>query len=60
MPISEAMVGVAAGLFEDAGTGIDQQHGEVGRRGAGRHVAGILLVAGRVGDDERAAVRREK
>ena len=38
---------------------VDQQHGEIGGRGAGRHVAGVLLVAGRVGDDELALVGRE-
>ena len=34
---------------------VDQDDGEVGGRGAGRHVAGVLLVARRVGDDERCA-----
>ena len=33
---------------------VDQHDGEVGVGGAGRHVAGELLVARRVGDDERA------
>ena len=33
---------------------IDQHDGDIGVRGAGRHVAGILLVAGRIGDDEGA------
>ena len=33
---------------------IDKNDGEIGGRGAGRHVAGVLLVAGRIGDDERA------
>src|SRR5439155_12855693 len=28
--------------------------GEIGGRGAGRHIAGVLLVAGRVGHDELA------
>ena len=53
-------VGVAAGLGEDALARIDQQHGEIGGRGAGRHVAGVLLVAGRVGDDEAALVGGEE
>ena len=39
--------------------GVDQEHGEVGGRGAGRHVARVLLVAGRVGDDEAAPVGGE-
>ena len=52
-------VGMAAGLGDDAVLGVDQKHGEIGRRGAGRHVAGVLDVAGRVGDDEAAAVGGE-
>ncbi len=52
-------VGVAAGLGEDAVLGIDQQHGEIGGRGAGRHVAGVLDVAGGVGDDEAALLGGE-
>ncbi len=52
--------GVAPGLGEDALFGIDQKHGEIGGRGAGRHVARVLLVAGRVGDDEAAAVGGEE
>ena len=52
-------VGVAAGLGEDAVLGIDEEHGEIGGRGAGRHVAGVLHVAGRVGDDEAAALGGE-
>ena len=38
---------------------IDQQHREVGGRGAGHHVARILLVPRRVGDDELALLARE-
>ena len=38
---------------------IDQDHGGVGGAGAGDHVAGVLLVAGRVGDDEFALRRLE-
>ena len=48
------------GLGEDALARIDQQHREIGGRGAGRHVAGVLLVARRIGDDEGAPRRREK
>ena len=46
--------GVSLGLHQDALAGIDQDDGELRVGGAGRHVAGILLVAGRVGDHERA------
>ena len=59
MPSSETMIGMAEGLRQQALARIDQDHREVGVGGAGRHVAGILLVAGRVGDDERARRRRE-
>ena len=47
--------GVAAGLFDDAFAGVDEDDGEVGGGGAGDHVAGVLDVAGGVGDDEFAA-----
>ena len=40
--------------------GVDEQHGEIRCRGAGRHVARILLVAGRIGDDEGARLGREE
>ena len=52
-------VGMAEGLRQQALARVDQDHREVGVGGAGRHVAGVLLVAGRVGDDERARRRRE-
>ena len=60
MPSIETMSAVPARLRGDALARIDQQHGEIGGRGAGRHVARVLLVAGRVGDDEGAPSRREK
>ena len=41
-----------SGLGQDALAGVDQDDGQVGGRGAGRHVAGVLLVARGVGDDE--------
>ncbi len=44
---------------ENALARVDQQHREIGGRGARRHVAGVLLVPGRVGDDELAFVGRE-
>ncbi len=50
---------VAQGLLGQPGLGIDQQQREFGIRGAGHHVAGILFVAGRVGDDEGALRRAE-
>ena len=51
--------GVAAGLFEHAFAGVDQQQRQVGGRGAGDHVARVLDVAGGVGDHELAPRRRE-
>ena len=44
--------GVADGLFHDAVAGIDQNHGQVGGGGARHHIAGVLDVAGRIGNDE--------
>ena len=46
-------------LHADAVPRVDQQDRDVGRRGAGRHVARVLLVAGRVGEDELAPRGRE-
>ena len=51
---------VAPRLPRQALAGVDEEHGEIRGRGAGRHVARILLVAGRVGDDEGARARREE
>ena len=39
--------------------GVDEDDGQLARRGAGGHVARVLLVAGRVGNDELAAIGRE-
>ena len=50
---------MTARLRQNALARVDEQDGEIGGRGAHRHVAGILLVAGRVGDDELALVGRE-
>ena len=47
-------IGVAPGLGQDALARIDQQDREVGGRRTGHHVARILLVARRIGDDEFA------
>ena len=52
-------VGVSPGLLDDALAGVDEDHGEVGRRGAGDHVARVLDVAGRVGELEAPARRDE-
>jgi hypothetical protein len=49
-----------AGLDDDALARIDQHQREIDGRGAGRHVAGVLLVPRGVGDDERAPLGREK
>ena len=51
--------GVAAGLFDHAVAGVDQDDGEFGGGGAGDHVAGVLHMAGGVGQDEPAAGRGE-
>ncbi len=49
--------GMAARLIEDAFARVDEDDGNVGRRCSGGHVARVLLVAGRVGDDEFALRR---
>ena len=51
--------GVAAALLDDALARVHQHDGEVGGGGAGDHVARVLDVARRVGDDEPAARRGE-
>ena len=51
--------GMAARLGQDAAARIDQQHGEIAIGRAGRHVARVLDVARRVGDDEFPPRRRE-
>src|SRR5690348_15772417 len=50
---------MAARLGGHAVARIDQDHGGVGGARAGHHVARVLLVAGRVRDDELAPRRRE-
>ena len=50
---------VAARLLEHALAGVDEHEREVGGRRAGDHVARVLHVPGRVGDDELAPRRRE-
>ena len=51
--------GVAPGLGREPLAHVDQQHGELGGGGGGDHVAGVLLVARRVGDDEGARAAAE-
>ena len=50
---------MAARLRQQALARVDQQDRQIRIRGAGRHVAGILFMARRVGDDERTFRRRE-
>ncbi len=49
MPSSAAMA-----RWQDAEPRVEQHHARVGRRGAGGHVAGVLRVPGRIGEDELA------
>lgn len=51
---------MAARLREHALARVDQDYREIGGRRAGDHVARVLLVAGRVGDDELASRGREE
>ena len=50
---------VPAGLLEQTVAGVDQDDRQLRGRGTGHHVAGVLNVAGRVGDDELALGRGE-
>ena len=59
MPKQGCDEGVAAGLGEHALARINQDDGEIGGRGAGCHVAGVLFMARRVGHDEFALVGGE-
>ena len=52
--------GVAAGLRQHTLARIDQDDRQLGGGGSRRHVAGILLVARRVGDDEFALLGGEE
>ena len=49
-------VTVPAGLRQHALPGVEQDDGDIGGRGAGHHVARVLLVTGRIGNDELAAI----
>ena len=50
---------VAAALLDHAQARIDKNDGKIGRRRSGHHVARVLDVAGRVGNNELAAGRRK-
>ena len=52
--------GVATGLGQYAGLRIDQDDGDVRGRCSGGHVARVLFVPRRVGDDELAVIRCEE
>ena len=51
---------MAPGLAGETMARVHQDHRRVRRRGTRGHVARVLLVAGRVGDDERALIRGEE
>lgn len=51
---------MAPGLGLQAVAGVNQQHGDIGSRRCRHHIARILLVAGRVGDDEAALAGAEE
>ena len=52
--------GVPLGLRQHAFARVDQDHGELGGRSAGRHIARVLLVPRRIGDDKGALRRRKE
>jgi hypothetical protein len=52
-------VSVAASLRKQSLGRVDQHDGEIGRGSPGGHVARVLLVAGRISNDEFTARRRE-
>ena len=45
---------MSAGLGQDALAGVDKQDGQIRCRGTGDHVAGVLLVAWSICQDEAA------
>ena len=53
-------IGMAARLHQHAFARIDQNNSAVGGRCASDHVAGILFMARRIGDDEFALLGREE
>ena len=50
---------VPARLFQHPLARVDQQHGQIGQRGAGDHVARVLLVSRRIRQDESPPRRLE-
>ncbi len=52
-------VAMPARLLQHAVARVDQDHGQIGSGGAGGHVARVLLVPRRIGDDEFAPRRGE-
>ncbi len=58
-PQESGQEGVPPRLFEHPFASIHQDQGKVGRRRAGHHVAGVLLVPGSVRDDELPMRGRE-
>ena len=53
-------IGMPPRLGQHALARVDQDHRQIGGRGAGDHVAGVLFMARRVGDDEFPLVGGEK
>jgi hypothetical protein len=58
-PDERHQVAVSTSLREHALARIDHEHGDISRRGAGDHVARVLLVAGRIGHNKFPVIRRE-
>ncbi len=52
--------GVSLGLQQHAFARVDKDHREFGGRSPGRHIARVLLVPRRIGDDKGALRRREE
>ena len=53
-------IGMPLGLRQHALARIDQDHRQIGGGGTCHHVAGILFMPRRVGDDELALLGREE
>lgn len=53
-------IAVPPRLGQHALARVDQDHRQIGGRGAGHHVAGVLFVARRIGDDELALLGCEE
>ena len=50
---------MATGLIQHAFARVDQQNRQIAGRGAGRHIAGVLLMSRRVGDNKFTLLGRE-